>query len=105
MTYGGFNTGNVWTITEGESDWKNIGSTLPQAPVRALAVHPSNPKYLYLGCEVGILTSQDGGDHWSAHNEGPTNCSVDDLFWIGKTVYAATHGRGLYKIDQSMIGP
>ena len=37
--------------------------------------------------------------HWSPTNEGPTNCSVDDLFWMGETLVSVTHGRGMYRID------
>jgi BNR/Asp-box repeat len=105
VTFGGYSAGNVWSIVEGPGPWKSLGASLPEAPVRALAVHPENAQALYVGTEVGLLASKDGGGTWSARNEGPTNCSVDDLFWVGKTLYVVTHGRGLYTIDQPSAGP
>jgi photosystem II stability/assembly factor-like uncharacterized protein len=40
--------------------------------VRALAVHPRDPRILYLGTEQGLFRSSDGADHW-ARVEGPLN--------------------------------
>ena len=46
----------------------------------------SNPNFLYAGTEVGLYASEDSGATWSPTNKGPTNCSVDDLFWMGETL-------------------
>lgn len=99
VTFGGYTTGNVWKTTDGGATWANLGLALPAAPVRALAVHPDQPAYLYLGSEVGVFASEDGGATWSPTNEGPTNTSVDDLFWLDKVLVCVTHGRGMFKID------
>jgi hypothetical protein len=48
---------------------------------------------------VGVFTSEDGGATWNVPQDGPANVSVKELFWIGTTLYAATFGRGLYRID------
>jgi photosystem II stability/assembly factor-like uncharacterized protein len=40
--------------------------------VRALAVHPTEPRILYLGSEQGIFRTIDGADHW-ARVESPLN--------------------------------
>ena len=101
ITYGGYNKKNVWKTRDGGTTWSDIGNLLPEAPVRALTIHPQNSDYVYLGTEVGVFASEDGGANWSPTNEGPTNCSVDDLFWMGETLIAATHGRGMFKIDLS----
>jgi photosystem II stability/assembly factor-like uncharacterized protein len=99
VTFGGYTRGNVWKTTDSGATWSNIGNSLPAAPARALAVHPVKSKLLYLGTEVGVFASDDGGNTWSPTNEGPTNCSVDDLFWMDKTLICVTHGRGMFKID------
>lgn len=98
-TFGGYSRGNVWKTTDGGMNWTNIGAQLPETPVRSLVIHPDRPKHLYIGTGVGIFASENGGTTWSPTNEGPTNCSVDELFWMKKTLVAATHGRGLFKID------
>lgn len=101
ITYGGYNRDNVWKTTDGGLTWKNTSNALPESPVRALTIHPQNSDFVYLGTEVGVFASEDGGVSWSPTNEGPTNCSVDDLFWMDETLIAATHGRGMFKIDLS----
>ncbi|PYS46286.1 MAG: hypothetical protein DMF68_19585 [Acidobacteria bacterium] len=98
VTFGGFTSGNVWRTNDSGVNWTDITSNLPQAPVYAFAVWQQNPNFLYAGTEVGIFASADGGQTWSTSNDGPTNCSVDDLFWMNNTLVAVTHGRGMFSI-------
>jgi photosystem II stability/assembly factor-like uncharacterized protein len=100
-TFGGYEKGNVWMTPDNGAHWSNIGRSLPAAPVRSVTIHPRNPKYLYIGTEVGLFASEDGGATWSPTNEGPTNSPVDHLLWFGQTLIAVTHGRGMWKIDLS----
>jgi hypothetical protein len=97
-TFGGFNSGNVWRTDNGTT-WTNITGNLPNAPVYTLAVWQQKPSNLYVGTEVGIFASDNGGQSWSPSNDGPTNCSVDELFWMNDTLVAATHGRGMFSIN------
>src|SRR6185295_15847223 len=71
-------------------------SGLPPAPVRDVAISPSQPGWLYAATEIGIFTSQDGGSSWTVPNDGPANVSVEELFWMGPSLVAVTHGRGLF---------
>lgn len=103
VTFGGYSRNNIWKTTDGGLNWSSLGSLLPEVPIRALTIHPRKPKFLYLGSEVGVFASEDGGNNWSATNEGPTNCSVDDLFWMGEMLVCATHGRGMFQIDLSGV--
>jgi hypothetical protein len=96
--FGGYTNQNLWKTTNGGTNWTNIGSGLPPAPVRTIQRHPSNPNFLYAGTEVGIYTSEDGGSTWNTSNDGPANVSVDQLFWLdSSTLVAATHGRGMFR--------
>ena len=103
VAFGGYNRGNIWKTTDGGVKWSNLGNLLPESPVRAIAVHPRKPNFVYLGTEVGVFASEDSGATWSPTNEGPTNCSVDDLFWMKETLVCATHGRGMFTIDLSSV--
>jgi hypothetical protein len=93
---------NLWhaVVTNGCSatpSWANIHNQLPLAPIRAIAVHPSNPQWLYAGTEVGVFASQNGGANWSTTNDGPGTTSVEELFFLDSTkLVASTHGRGMF---------
>jgi outer membrane protein assembly factor BamB/subtilisin family serine protease len=105
VTFGGYSPDNVWRTTDGGATWSDrtgSGPTgLPDAPVRSLVINPANPNWLYAGTEVGVFASENAGAAWAVPQEGPANVSVDELFWMGNTLVAATHGRGLFSIDLS----
>jgi len=103
VTFSGYARDNVWKTTNGGRKWSDIGASLPEAPVHGLTIHPRKSEFLYVGTEVGIFASEDGGATWSPTSEGPTNCSVYELFWMGETLVCATHGRGMFQIDLSSV--
>jgi photosystem II stability/assembly factor-like uncharacterized protein len=95
-TLGGFAPNNVWKTTGHRAPWENISNGLPSAPVFSLVVSPSNSRALYIGTAVGVFASADGGATWSRGNDGPANAFVEELFWMGPQLVAATHGRGMF---------
>jgi photosystem II stability/assembly factor-like uncharacterized protein len=103
VTFSGYAKANVWKTTDGGGNWSHIGASLPEAPVRSLTFHPRKSEFLYIGTEVGIFASEDGGVTWFPTNQGPTNCSVYELFWMGETLVCATHGRSMFQIDLSGV--
>nr|WP_255604260.1 choice-of-anchor D domain-containing protein [Oscillochloris sp. ZM17-4] len=101
VTFGGFSADNVYRTADGGATWADrtgAGATgLPNAPVRSLVISPLDSSRIYVGSEVGIFASEDAGATWSLPHDGPSNVSVDELFWVGNTLTAATHGRGVYQ--------
>src|SRR2546421_5868327 len=65
----------LYVGTIGEGLWRSVdgGETFTRAcdgmfvecHVRALAVHPDDPRRLFLGMEDGLYISRDGADNWS----------------------------------------
>ncbi len=101
VSLGGFSAANVWKSLDAGATWRAASGSgltgLPAAPVRDVEVHPGRGAWLYAGTEVGIFTSEDGGDTWSLPHDGPTNAPVDELFFLGTDLVAVTHGRGMFK--------
>lgn len=98
VTFGGFNSGNVWTTDNYGETWRSISSGLPAAPVYALAVHPTQSNVLYVGTEVGLFVSENGGSSWSTQNDGPAATIVRVLFFAdNQTLVAGTYGRGIWR--------
>lgn len=100
-TFGGFSGNNVYRTIDNGVTWVDVtgaGATgLPAVPVRTLVFHPTDANLLYVGTEVGIFTSENAGATWEPSQDGPANVSVDELFWMGSNLVAATHGRGIYR--------
>ena len=113
VAFGGYADNRVWFSDDAGATWEcrsgpplasGTGTTLPWGSVNAMIVHPSSPEWLYVGTDVGIFASEDGGRNWSRMprfssfgTEGPANVRVDDLFWMGQYLVAATHGRGMFR--------
>jgi len=71
VTFGGFfptpteTRGNVWRRESDGVTWTDIHNTLPSTPIYSLVISPSNPNFLYIGTEVGVFASANGGETWS----------------------------------------
>src|SRR5262249_20578073 len=99
LTFTGFTHGNVWRTLDGGTTWTDISGNLPDVAVNTIAVHPHISNYRYLGSQIGAFASADGGANWSPSNDGPANVSVQELFWMGDALGAATFGRGFYMLQ------
>ena len=104
VTFSGFfpsptdSRGNVWKTEDNGLTWVDRSNGLPSAPMYSLVISPFNPARLYVGTEVGVFASPDGGATWSPGDRGPANVPVLELFWMGPKLVAATHGRGIFTI-------
>ena len=106
---GSFGPSNVLKTVNGGLTWSDAtgsGTTaLPDAPVNDVEIDPADPNTIYAGTEVGVFVSRDGGSTWDLPQDGPANVSVDEMFWMGTTLVAATHGRGVFAADSSGATP
>lgn len=101
---GGFTSNNLWETTDGGSTWTSItgtsGAALPQVPIRAIARNPGSPNSLYVGTEVGVFSTTNGGMTWTLSSDLDVNVSVDELTYMNhsESLLAATHGRGIWML-------
>ncbi|MCO7222680.1 hypothetical protein [Pleionea sp. CnH1-48] len=101
-SFGGFDPDNLWKSEDGGTTWNDVTGTglesIPSAPIRGIAIHPTNNQRIYVGTEIGVFSSENGGISWSLQNDGPANVSVDELIWQNDTtLIAATYGRGIFR--------
>ena len=65
----------------------------------AIVVDPGNPSHLYVGADIGIWRSTDGGANWSVFSDGLPDAAVLDLQLHNprRILRASTHGRGVFE--------
>ncbi|HET9703872.1 MAG TPA: hypothetical protein VFP85_07565 [Vicinamibacterales bacterium] len=106
-TYGNFGGAHVWRSTDGGASWQSIdgaGSTgVPDVPVHSIVVDPDDSLRLYLGTDLGVLTSIDGGRTWMSEETGFGPAVTMWLSMIRtpsgqKQLFAFTHGRGAWRV-------
>jgi uncharacterized protein (TIGR03437 family) len=111
-TYSTFGDPHVWKTEDGGANWTPIDGTgqtgIPDIPVHTLVIDPGNTQRLYVGTDLGVFASLDGGATWNLENTGFPNTVVE---WLTinvtngvTTLYAFTHGRGAWKVDISNTG-
>jgi hypothetical protein len=113
-TYAGFGGKHVWRSTDFGATWTAIdgvaNGTLPDIPVHSLAIDPTRRDRLYLGTDLGVFVTLDGGQTWSVENSGfaavVTETVVIGQGASGLAVYAFTHGRGAWRAELTVpAGP
>lgn len=94
-------SGHVFKTTNTGATWTDISGTLPDAPANAVAIDPVNHNTVYVGTDVGVFISQDGGTTWNVFGTGLPNVAVFDLKTFNSggvgRLRAGTHGRGVWE--------
>ncbi len=95
----------LWKSTDYGKTWKNITANIPSGPINVVREDPKNAKVLYVGTDLGVYVSVDGGEDWHVlANQLPTTF-VHDLIIHPRDdiIVIATHGRGMYAMDARPI--
>jgi len=107
-TYGNFGGPHVYRSNDGGVTWTPLDGSgrqaLPDIPAHCLAVDPDDASRLYLGTDLGIFVSIDGGAGWMVEETGFGPAVTE---WLAlqrdatgrKRLFAFTHGRGAWRVD------
>lgn len=111
-TYSSFNSKteptdrHIYKTTDGGVTWAPLdgeGPTgIPDIPVHCIVIDPTNRSRLYIGTDLGVFVSTDGGANWARENTGFANTPTESLSLTNAEgivrLFAFTHGRGAYRV-------
>ncbi|HYE89301.1 MAG TPA: hypothetical protein VEA16_23280, partial [Vicinamibacterales bacterium] len=106
-TYGNFGGTHVFRSLDNGETWHSLDGagpgSLPDIPVHSLVVDLDDAQRLYLGTDVGVITSIDGGRTWMVEETGFGPAVTMWLHAIRtssgqKLLFAFTHGRGVWRV-------
>jgi len=81
--------------------WTDISNNIPCGPINVVIEDPKNENVLYVGTDLGVYVTIDGGKSWHVLANNIPTTFVHDLAVHPRdnVLVAATHGRGMYVID------
>lgn len=110
-TYSTFGGQHVWRSSDAGASWSPIdgvgAGALPDIPVHHLVIDPNNRQRLYIGTDIGVFVTLDGGNSWARENGGFANVIVERLAIASNPpggvpeLYAFTYGRGAWRVPLS----
>ena len=93
----GAGVGHVFESTDGGTTWKDISKNLPDVPTNSAVVTPNGG--LAVATDLGVVYRAPGRTTWQRVGSLPAVAVLQlKLSPDGSTLYAATHGRGIYTI-------
>jgi len=81
--------------------WHNIAKGLPDEPVLVVREDPNMRGLLVAGTMTGLWYSRDDGGHWQPLKANFPTAAVFDLKFVHHALVVATHGRGLFVLDNT----
>ena len=95
----------IWKSTDLGENWQDISGNIPVGPVNVIREDPFDKDILYVGTDIGVYVSKDGGQTWEVLGRGLPSAYVLDLVIHPRDniLVIATHGRGMWVLNAKRI--
>lgn len=95
----------IWKSTDFGETWQNITGNIKLGPVNVIVEDPFNNNILYVGTDVGVYVTKDGGKKWDILGGNLPTVYVQDLVIHPRDniIVIATHGRGMWAMDANDV--
>lgn len=96
-----FGTAHLYRTTSGGTTWTAVGNGLPVVPANSVAIDPLDTGRVFVGTDIGVYESTDGGDNFAAFSSGlPLGVIVNDLEISAAphVLTAGTYSRGAWRV-------
>jgi len=99
----GAGIGHIFESKDGGTTWSDVSANLPDVPTNSAIVTPNGG--LAVATDLGVVYRAPGRTAWQRIGELPAVAVLQlKLGPDGSTLYAATHGRGIYTIKVNAFG-
>jgi len=88
--------GVTWEDFSGFGTGSTSATGFPDVAVYDLLVWPNDPDHIWVGTEIGLVESLDGGASWALLAGGLPRVGVWMLKAVEDEIVVATHGRGIW---------
>jgi hypothetical protein len=103
----GFGVGHVLKTADGGASWTDITGDLPDAPADSVIVDPNDSNVIYVGTDIGVFQTVNGGANWVEYGPSSGPGSLPDVVVTRLRIFgnqklrASTYGRGVWEINLS----
>jgi photosystem II stability/assembly factor-like uncharacterized protein len=100
IVFSGFGTSHLFKTIDGGNTWIDKGAGLPDVPTSAVVVDPDFPDRIYVGNDLGVFVSLDGGDSWQPFNDGLVDAVIVmdlNISLSNRKLRCVTHGSGVFE--------
>jgi photosystem II stability/assembly factor-like uncharacterized protein len=95
----------VWKSTDYGKTWTSIAKGIPVGPVNVVREDPVRKDILYVGTDMGVYVTTDGGQTWMVLGGNLPTVYAHDLIVHPRDniIVIATHGRGMWALDADKV--
>ena len=104
LVFGNPNSPKILQTNDMGQSWSDIsGFTgasrgFPDVTAFSIIAMPYNPDILWVGTEIGLVVSEDGGQSWEISDSGLPHATIMQLSITDDEVVVATYGRGVWSV-------
>lgn len=95
----------LWKSTNRGATWISITGNLPNETINVVREDPNRKDILYVGTDMGVYVSYDGGLRWETLHGGIVNTPVHDIAIQARDneLVAATHARSAWVLPLKYV--
>lgn len=97
----GAGVGHVFETEDGGTTWTDISADMPDVPCNSVLALPNGG--LAVATDLGVIYRAPGRTSWERVGRLPAVAAMQLTPGPNGTVYLATHGRGLWSIDEDSL--
>ena len=104
IVFSGFGTSHLFKSTDAGNTWIDKSAGLPDVPTSAVVIDPDYTDRIYVGNDLGVFVSLDGGDTWQSFNDGLVDAVIVmdlNISLSNRKLRCVTHGSGVF--ERSLI--